>query len=69
MTIAVMSNTTTQPAQLLTRDDLADLMQVSRRTIQRRRADRSLPKAIVVGGTVRWDAAVIARFLQSQTEE
>ena len=69
MTIAVMSNTTTQPAQLLTRDDLAALMQVSRRTVQRRRADGTLPKAIVVGGTVRWDAAVIARFLQSQTEE
>ena len=40
--------------QLLTVDDVASLLQVSKRTIWRMRSCRQLPLPVKVGGGVRW---------------
>ncbi len=49
-----MSITETIPIQLLTVDDVADILKVSPRTIWRMRSSRQLPKPVKIGGGIRW---------------
>ncbi len=49
----------TVSTQMLTADELAALLKVSRRTIWRMRSSGQLPRPIKVGGAVRWRLADI----------
>lgn len=49
--------------QLLRVSDLAQLMQVSVRTIWRLRSAAQLPEPIRVGGSVRWNREEIERWM------
>jgi excisionase family DNA binding protein len=42
------------PSLLITLDELARMMGVSKRTIARRSADGSIPRPVRIGGATRW---------------
>lgn len=48
---------------LLTVNQLADLLQLSTRSVWRLRKGGQLPEPVVIGGTVRWDRAVVRRWI------
>jgi predicted DNA-binding transcriptional regulator AlpA len=56
------------PARLLTSSDLAHIFGVPIQTIHHwnRPRNRKLPAPIRIGGVLRWDPSVIARFIKSQ---
>ena len=60
-----MSTNISQPATLplLTADDVAAMLQVSKRTVWRMRATSQLPRPVKVGGVVRWRAADIESWI------
>ena len=51
-------------AELLTVRDVAEMLQISPRTVRRWREDGRLPRAIVIGGVTRWSRDDIVRFLE-----
>lgn len=57
-----------RPRRLLTVDQLADLLEGDRRLVHRLRAAGHLPPAIKLGNRLRWDAADIDAWLDSQKE-
>jgi excisionase family DNA binding protein len=55
------------PTRLLTVDDLADCFQVSAKTVRRWREEQRLPKALEVGGVIRWRPEDLDTWIQEQT--
>ena len=51
------------PTLLLSSDDLAHLLRISKRTVWRRRSDGSLPAAVPFGRFVRWRRDEIERWI------
>ena len=65
-----MNERVTQPAGLLTAKDLSDQTGLSVGTIYRKRSmGESLPKALKIGGAVRWRQCDIDAWLDQQMEE
>jgi predicted DNA-binding transcriptional regulator AlpA len=60
-----MSTNISQPPTLplLTADDVAAMLQVSKRTVWRMRQTLQLPRPVKVGGAVRWRAADIESWI------
>lgn len=50
---------------LLTRKDLAGLLQVSRRTLDRRRSAGEIPEPVPGPGQPRWDAGEVAAWIKA----
>ena len=55
--------------ELLTVKDLADRLQISQRQCWKLLASERLPKPVRIGRSVRWSAAVIARWLEKLQAE
>jgi predicted DNA-binding transcriptional regulator AlpA len=53
---------------LLTPDQLADLLQIDRRTLRRFEIAGVIPRAISLGGAKRWRRAEVERFLNKAKE-
>jgi prophage regulatory protein len=51
---APLSIAVTEPALLLSAEKVAELLDISVRTLSRLRAGRQIPSPIRVGGSVRW---------------
>jgi excisionase family DNA binding protein len=55
------------PSALLTRDQLAELLQVDVRTLRRLELLGSIPNAIEIGGLKRWRRADVDRWLTKRS--
>ena len=62
-----MNGVMQSPGRLITTRDLAERLQVDRKTVQRWRGERRLPDPIEIGGVVRWRQQDIDEWLDSQT--
>ena len=51
---------------LLTREELADLLRVDARTLRRLELQGDVPPAISIGGSKRWRRAAITRWLRER---
>lgn len=56
---------TARPIPLLTIDQVAELLNVSRRTVQRLAATGKLPNAIRIGSSVRWRCDVVQAWIEA----
>jgi prophage regulatory protein len=59
-----MSTPNTTSTRLLTAADLADLLQVSVRTVWRLRSSASIPLPLRIRGSVRWNREEVERWLE-----
>jgi predicted DNA-binding transcriptional regulator AlpA len=55
--------TAEKPPQLMDAFDLAARLQISHHSVHRLKVDQKLPREIRLGGCVRWDPAVIERWI------
>lgn len=53
------------PGQMLTADDLAKILKVSKRSIWRMRSSHQLPEPVRIGGGVRWKLADIETWIEN----
>ena len=53
--------------KLLTVSDMAKLLRVAPKTIRRWRIEGRLPVSIEIGGVIRWEPAVVERWLKEQS--
>lgn len=63
-----MDNRTPLPTlgEYLTKDDLANLLRVSKRTINNYISEKSLPEPIHIGRRALWNKASLAEFLKRE---
>ena len=64
-----MTDATTGPPQntpppLLTAQDIARMLQVSVRTVWRLRDSGKIPRAVTIGGSIRWRTSEIQRWIE-----
>ncbi|WP_028245495.1 helix-turn-helix transcriptional regulator [Pseudoclavibacter soli] len=59
-----MTQNTTAELPLLTIKDLASLLNVSEKTIRNLRAKGQGPRAVKIGGSVRWRRETVDRYLE-----
>ena len=60
----MIQNDLCKPCPLLTVKDVAQMLQLSTRTIFRLAETGSLPKPLKIGGSVRWQAETIKEYLK-----